>query len=525
MVARNTKSGSASPYSGVHLELDNKALKAKNVGLTQTLVKVQKENAQLIKQINSLQGETIEINSRYNNLKKRYIASNISNINRDTRTHAVKPHIVNGHVLQNPTITLSRLEGGDSFTPPRLSGGRGSSNINVRPSTSRSTSDTDLERRINPTIVLTRAEGATSPRSSRTDHINISMRGHLRDPNDSIKCKISKGQGRDATDPGSSDEEEELEEEEVDRDESSVHGLSTIEEWEEEIQSSPSSSSLRSPQRRYLNGRLQDVRIYLNQLPSSCAEQFRSSGNISISVSPPERRSSFFRRPSSLLCELNETEADNEGTVVDGNRTLENSRKEAASPRMPNLSPSFRYSTAERSAENGHDSSDSDTLRHPSHISSPDVATPSTSSLSQNDTNNLSSDTVKGKEKKKVAQVVLDRLSLERSRRSESPLKKIGDIVNMPPITNSSEMTTRYRSGKKSIEHAENVNPKDKIKKNNEKSGRKKRKNIDSPTKRTGNLRKESSEPKGSVSPRKSSTGRPKRVARPKDMKEPSLMK
>lgn len=38
---------------------------------------------------------------------------------KDTRTQAVQPHTVNGHVLQHPTISLRRMNDETCMPPPR----------------------------------------------------------------------------------------------------------------------------------------------------------------------------------------------------------------------------------------------------------------------------------------------------------------------------------------------------------------------------------------------------------------------
>lgn len=54
------------------------------------------------------------------------------------------------------------------------------------------------------------------------------------------------------------------------------------------------------------------VQIFLDQLPITYIEQISGSGNISISVSPPERRSSFQHRSSSLVGNADASVMDNE---------------------------------------------------------------------------------------------------------------------------------------------------------------------------------------------------------------------
>ncbi|CAG9824684.1 unnamed protein product [Phaedon cochleariae] len=137
---------------------DIKALRGKNKQLTQAVAKLQQDKKSQQDQITSLQEEFFNLNSKYVNLKN--IFSNIDVAAKvmfpkqmelaemfDPITQTVKPHIVNGHVLQNPTITLSRLNDSPSRTPPRPSGHRNNSpegNMSQRRSNDRPTTSSEV---------------------------------------------------------------------------------------------------------------------------------------------------------------------------------------------------------------------------------------------------------------------------------------------------------------------------------------------------------------------------------------------
>ncbi|KAJ8963751.1 hypothetical protein NQ314_005402 [Rhamnusium bicolor] len=502
MVARGEKSRCQSPCFNVHVELDNKALKAKNNGLTQTVAKLQQDNAELSKQITLLQGETFEIKSRYNNLKNVIsiidsttksclpklnevvetftgiiqlcsVASNISNSNRDTRTQAVKPQIVNGHVLHNPTITLSRFDNDDiSYTPPRPSTSRISSNIVIRPSTSHGSNEVNRERNSNVNGSL------EEDNNSDSDNRNENEANEEEDT--SFICQATRGvckrkqsnndmsmlEGDDLED---SDEDLELPlAEEEENEDQCDQRLTTIQEDEEEEEEEEPSNPLspRSRQRRFLKGRLQEVRIYLNQLPTTSIEQFRGSGNISISVSPPERRSSYMQRSSSLVGEPNGSLVDNRRSFLDENLSMLNRSF------SKNLSPIHNLPSSTTSRASTSDSNDmpSLTLEELGLVSSDDqhrkTSTPivprksnenffnrsgmfdSPNKSSKSETSlfktNVTKRRITSREKKRIAQVLLNRLSMEK-KLSGSPIDKIKGMVNSPPITQRVQMRTRSK--------------------------------------------------------------------------------
>ncbi|XP_018566186.1 serine/threonine-protein kinase pakA-like isoform X2 [Anoplophora glabripennis] len=624
MVAKGDKSRSASPRLNFRLELDNRALKAKNSTLTQAITKLQKDNAELVKQLTLLQKESFETNSKYNNLKNVIsiidsttktclpkinevvetftgiiqlcsVAANISNftaitstVNRDARTQAVKPQIVNGHILHNPTITLSRLSNNNhSETPP---GSSRSSNNMAGPSTSNSSLGSD--ENINRFSHRNQDPGSDSDSDEDVPHGN-------KDQNSSFVCNATRLSCRKTSDidmlahqedfSNSDEENEEPVEEEEESDGCESHRLTTIHEMEEEEeQQMLNSVSPRSRQRRFVQGRLQEVRIYLNQLPNTYIEQFRGSGNISISVSPPERRSSFKHRPSSLVNEVDESVRDNGRLYLD----------EVNCSRMSQGETSFNDS----SRQNQGKAKLNVTLNNSLGMKSPDyynrntnlcsslseqfsgnistihgLETPSTSAVIHSDTNSMQTQTlqeldtlhiqlqhktstpitprmsdsimanssraydspnrsksdslffrsnitkrkVANKEKRKVAQVLLNRLSLEK-RLSNSPAKVIEGMVDVPLIRKSSEMRKSLKndadSNGKNVSgtHSEEEN----VKKQTTTKGKGKRKKRDSPIPKAGDQAK----PKTKSSPPKAST-RPKRAARPKTLKEPNLTK
>ncbi|KAJ8986165.1 hypothetical protein NQ317_005639 [Molorchus minor] len=521
MGTRNTQPDSQSPCYNVHIELDNKALKAKNTILTQT-------------------GDSFEINSRYNNLKNVIsiidsttknclpklnevvetftgiiqlcsVAANISNSSPcKDRTQAVKPQIVNGHVLLNPTITLSRLGDDASFTPPRSSNVRNTQNVTAWPGTSR-------ERES----------------SSGNDNNGGDNNGEDEGEHDtSIVCMANRGVcSRRPTYTSNNDMLRNLDE---DPDSS-----------EDELD-------------------MPVVRIYLNQLPNTYVEKVRGNGNFSISVSPPERRSSFKHRSSSLVGEANESHLDNNHSFFEDNvsplnrsarvtQRATNESKFKGNKSNVRLSQSISQDFLTPSTSGLSDKSPESKSRSINGLNM-DLSDASDTTLtlcpqtsmenSANQTSNFESPNryVKletrsslknitkrrnARDKRKVAHVVLKRLSLEK-RRSDSPLKIImNETVRTPPITKLSEMRTRSKSRGSQEGKGEMVTDSPVKGGKRLKDGKKKRRKYDSPTTRPGDLKKVILVKPKVVSPSKksSSPGRPKRAARPMNMKEPNLTK
>ncbi|KAJ8923116.1 hypothetical protein NQ315_001669 [Exocentrus adspersus] len=614
MVARRDRDRSKSPCGNISMELDNRALKAKNSSLTQTVAKLQQDNAELLKQLNLVQGENFEINSRYNNLKNVIsiidsstktclpklnevvdtfsgiiqlcsVAANLSNYfaivnnstNKDTRTQAVKPHIVNGHVLHNPTITLSRLSNEITLTPPRPN----RSAEMVRPSTSRGFEEQISNRNEDDKADSDSDDSEDANEEQETTFVCRANRSSCR-AREENNIDMSRLRVEEYEDSDEENEEPVVEEEESD--EEHRERLTTIHEVDEEEEQMYNSVSPRSRHRRFLNGRLQEVRIYLNQLPNTYIEQFRGAGNISISVSPPERRSSFKHRTSSLVGEVNDSVMDNGRMYLDeqvnlsrlsqGEKSYNESSRQGESNSKMNVSfkSSLGRSPTSYEAGLGMSSNMSNIYgENMSAIHNLQASSASTSAGIRNDSNSMQSETLQEldllhlqlqhrtstpivqrisggsrydspnrsktgdsimfknitkrrsnsrEQQRKVAQVILDRLSIEK-RLSRSPIKGMKDLVNLPPIRKSSDLS---KSLKKEDEGEMRQNAasadQENVGKKGKSSAKGRRRKRDSPTMKAGAV---AVIPKKTSPPKSPAAGRPKRAARPKTLKEPNL--
>ncbi|KAG5890266.1 hypothetical protein JTB14_014912 [Gonioctena quinquepunctata] len=363
---KRSPSPNSSGEINVNIELDIKALRGKNKQLIQAVAKLQQEKSIQQTQITALHEEFFKLNSKYVNLKNIFstidattkicfpkqlelvnafgkimqlcsIGATVSNVSKDPKTQTVKPHNVNGHVLQNPTITLSRFNDSDSMTPPRISSERnspnraeneyqtsplrGSDNVNSSRNTRASTSRMHADSSANDA----RLSNQENDFNNMLDDMVLSRRSIL----NLDRLTVLNNDDDDSMDtPGEEEEEETNNDDYCDR-------LVTIREEEEE-QYNPTLRSLNASQTAF-SDRVREIRIFLDPLPKDCIDQQEDTEHF------VNRTSSLTGEPSTSVLDANSTLLNE--TVVSSNRTMKliSSMRESQSFSFKN-SPSQRKS-------------------------------------------------------------------------------------------------------------------------------------------------------------------------------------
>ncbi|XP_074039478.1 uncharacterized protein isoform X1 [Leptinotarsa decemlineata] len=341
-INKRSLSPTSSPEMNVNLELDIKALRGKNKQLTQAVAKLQQEKAFHLSQMTTLQKDFFTLNSKYVNLKSIFstidatmkgcfskhielvnslgtvvrlcaLGATASNLNKDPKTQTVKPQFVNGHVLQNPTITLSRFNDSDSHTPqrispqisPNISGGgdfssspvRRSNNLNlsqsvVRPSTSRMP--------VSP-IDIRLSTQETNENNDNLDEFVQSFESEVRRRHINLE-RLQLQNVVEDEDNGlhtPDDSEDEI------NDPDNRSRLVTIQEEEEEAYNS-TLRSLNTSQTN-ISDRVREIRIFLDPLPKDYINQW-------------ENMEHYVTRTSSVTGEPSTSELDPNNTLL--NETL-----------------------------------------------------------------------------------------------------------------------------------------------------------------------------------------------------------
>ncbi|XP_028140637.1 histone H3.v1 isoform X2 [Diabrotica virgifera virgifera] len=218
----------------IKMEIDNQALRGKNKVLAQTVAKIQQEKALFQKQVTHLQEEYFALNSKYVNLRNIFsriesttknscfpriaeavndmaqimhlcaLGSLVNGAGKDPKTLSVKPHTVNGTVIQNPTITLSRFNDLDlessrstssnssrpNFARNSIPTGMSMNRTSGSPSTSRASEENPVENSPNSPLLNSPDYISFSRRSSRRNVVSDSGPNTTVDENEEENSRI-----------------------------------------------------------------------------------------------------------------------------------------------------------------------------------------------------------------------------------------------------------------------------------------------------------------------------------------------
>ncbi|XP_057661926.1 putative uncharacterized protein DDB_G0281251 isoform X2 [Diorhabda carinulata] len=318
----------------VRMDIDIQALREKNKNLVQSVAKLQKEKAMIQKQLNEMQEEYFKLNSKYVNLKSIFstidnttrltvpkmtdgvkhlakimqlcaVGTAVCGLNKEPQTLTVKPHMVNGTIINNPTITLSRfnyLDSPNNSEQPSITPQR------------QSRSDDQVPSHATPPRTSVDLNESFSSFFNNSNNENNGVTGIVND-------NVSQDRRRNTL-----SENDEMEDVQEENDEFGVEDgeasdqdywprLRTITEESEENNSTNSSETL--------TDRPQENRICLHPVP---VEHTKNIDNSSVSV---------VERTSSLTAEASESISDD---------TLLNDFYESPSRRMPILNSSIDIS-------------------------------------------------------------------------------------------------------------------------------------------------------------------------------------